>query len=411
MARAVADTGTSTSAPYVPLPNTLANAAFNQGVTLAQMEVNQKAVDASLAAGNAIGTAATADIAATQKATDTTVAAANSTIKANNAAIIAAGGTPIVGKTPAEIAADAAAAKAQLDADQVAAAAAAKEQNAKVDAFALITDTMSTYGFNADELAQITTFIQDSLVNPKMGPAQTVLALRTLSAYKTRFAGNGTRVANGLNALSESNYIAQEDAMTQYLTTYGVGKLATRATLAGLIGSGTPATDVKTRAALAVDQVENADPQILKQLQTYYPGISKGDLTSYFLDPANTLPQLQEKVTTGQIGAAFQEQGLSSELANMTDLTKFGVTQSQAIAAAGNIETVLPTSQKLSDIYGESGIKYDQAAGQAEFLKSDAAAALKRKQLASMERAQFQGDTGVNATTGYALNNSIQGKF
>ena len=121
MARVVADTGTSTLAPYVPLPNTLANAAFNQGATLAQMEVNQKAVDASLAAGNAIGTAATADIAATQKATDTTVAAANSTIKANNAAIIAAGGTPIVGKTPAEIAADAAAAKAQLDADQVAA--------------------------------------------------------------------------------------------------------------------------------------------------------------------------------------------------------------------------------------------------------------------------------------------------
>ena len=269
---------------------------------------------------------------------------------------------------------------------------------------------MSTYGFNADELAQITTFIQDALVNPKMGPNQTVLALRTLPAYKSRFAGNGQRVTNGLNALSEANYIQQEDAMNQYLTSHGVANLGTRSILANLIGNGIAATDVNTRAALAVDQVKNADPQILKQLQQYYPDISKGDMVSYFLDPANTLPQLQQKVTTGQIGAAFQEQKLDSSLANMADLTAYGVTQSQAIAGAGNIASVLPTTTKLGDIYNETGIKYDQTAGQAEFLKSDAAAQLKRKQLAQLETNQFRGDAGTSQQFS-SVNKSVQGAF
>jgi len=315
----------------------------------------------------------------------------------------------------AKVAADAVAAADKAKADKLLtdAAAALKEKEAltKKDAFALITDTISTYGFNPKELSEITKFIQDSLLDPSMGPNQTVLAIRNLDAYKTRFAGNATRVANGLSALSEANYINQEDAMNQYLTAHGVANLGTRSTLANLIGSGISATDVNTRAALAVDSVTNADPEILQQLKTYYPEISKGDLTSYFLDPANTLPALQQKVTTGQIGAAFKEQNLTSDVSNMTDLAKYGVTQSQAIAGAGNIATVLPTASKLGDIYGASGIKYDQAAGQSEFFKSDAAAALKRKQLASMERAQFQTDSGVNAQQGYGIANSIQGKF
>jgi hypothetical protein len=310
----------------------------------------------------------------------------------------------------AQAIADAKAAKDKLDAEQAAAALAAKEQNLKADAFALITDTMSTYGFNADELAQITTFIQDALVNPKMGTNQTILALRNLPAYKSRFAGNGQRVANGLNALSEANYIQQEDAMNQYLTSHGVANLGTRSVLANLIGNGIAATDVNIRAALAVDQVKNADPQILKQLQTYYPDISKGDMVSYFLDPANTLPQLQQKVTTGQIGAAFQEQKLDSSLANMADLTAYGVTQSQAIAGAGNIASVLPTTTKLGDIYNETGIKYDQTAGQAEFLKSDAAAQLKRKQLAQLETNQFRGDAGTSQQFS-SIGKSVQGAF
>jgi len=282
----------------------------------------------------------------------------------------------------------------------------------KADAFALITATMQSYGFLPNELNEITNYIQQSLLNPNMGPNQTILGIRALPAYESRFHGNTMRVAAGLNSLSESNYIAQEDAMSQYLNAHGVKNLGTRSTLANLIGNGVAATDVNTRAALAVDQVQNADPQILAQLKTYYPGISQGDLVSYFLDPTNTLPVLQQKVTTGQIGAAFQEQGLSAGKANMEDLTAYGITQSQAQAGAGNIASILPTASKLSDIYGPSGVKYDQMAGEAEFLKSDANAALKRKQLASMERAQFSGDAGLNPqASNLASARTVQGKF
>ena len=386
---ATAITGGTPAAPTPPSPEDMPTNAAAQASAKAKAAADKKVADKA-AADKAAADKAIADKAAADK------------VAADKAAAEQAAKDKAAVDKVTKDAYD----KAQADA-----AAAALLQNQKADAFALINDTMATYGFDANELLEINKFIQDSLVNPQMGYNQTVLALRNTNAYKARFSGNATRINNGLNALSESNYLAQETAMKEYLTAHGVSKLGTRATLANLIGNGVSSTDVNTRAALAVDQVNNADPQILKQLQTYYPQISKGDLTSYFLDPVNTLPDLQQKVTIGQIGAAFNEQKLDASLSNMSDLAKFGVTQTQAIAGAGNIATVLPTAEKLGNIYQESGVKYGQQQGQEEFLKSDAAAARKREQLRSMERAQFQTDSGVNAQQGYGIARSIQGQF
>ena len=390
--------GSTATTPVVAAPSAVSPQQQAANALAAQVKSLQQTTPATIAANKAA-----TDINNTQAdnlqnqtnaintGTDSSVASVSQAF--NALGVKGYGGTSITGDT-----------QTQLDA--------LAAQRDKADAFALITNTMQTYGFTPDELSQITDFIQSSLVNPNMGPNQTMLGIRALPAYQKRFNGNAIRIANGLNALSEGNYMQQEDSMRQYLTAHGVGNLGTRTTLANIIGNGIAATDVNTRAALAVDQVQNADPQILAQLKTYYPSISQGDLVSYFLDPANTLPALQQKVTTGQIGAAFQEQGLDAGKTNMEDLTAYGVTQNQAIAGAGNIASILPTATKLGDIYGASGVKYDQMAGEAEFLKSDDAAALKRKQIASMERAQYSGDAGINPqASNLASARTVQGKF
>lgn len=297
----------------------------------------------------------------------------------------------------------AAEAKAKLDAEQATKAKLLKEQEEKRDAFALIEDTMRSYGFLDFEMKELTDYIKLSIMDPNLGPNTAILGMRNLEVYKKRFSGNGVRLKAGLNALSEYDYLQQENAYSAYFKEYGVPKQSTREIMGNLIGNDVSALELNKRLDLGVKQVKNGNPQILNLLKQWYPQITDKDLLSYVINPENTLPELQKKVSTGQIGAAFADQGLKTDLISMSDLAAYGVTQDQAIAGASNIATVLPDASKLSNIYKETGIEYNQETGTQEFLKSNAKAAQKRKLLASAERGSFEGSAGV-AGAGYNTN-------
>ena len=304
---------------------------------------------------------------------------------------------------------DAAAAnKARYDAEQAALAKAAAEQAEKRDAFALVQDTMRSYGFTDAELSELSGYIESSIIDPNIGPNAAILGMRNLGVYKQRFAGNEARVKAGLNALSEGEYLQQEKDYGQYFKEYGVQDLATRTQMATLIGNDVSALEAKNRIGLAVDRVKNADPTIMTELKTYYPTLNDKDLVSYFLNPVQALPELKRKVTASEIGAAAIGQGFKGAT-DALGLADYGVDRAAALAGYADIKSVLPTSEKLSDIYGEAGIDYTQATGEAEFLKQNQDAAEKRKRLKSMERANFMGNTGMTGNAGLAQ--STQGRF
>ena len=305
----------------------------------------------------------------------------------------------------AKAAADKAAAdaKAKFDIEQARQAKLLKEKEDKQDAFALIQDTMRSYGFTDVEMKDLSDYIESSIMDPKLSTNTAILGMRNLDVYKKRFSGNGLRLKAGLNALSEYDYLQQENAYSAYFKEYGVPEQSTRSIMGTLIGNDVSALELNKRLDLGVKQVKNGNPQILNLLKQWYPQITDKDLLSYVINPENTLPELQKKVSTGQIGAAFADQGLNTGLTSMSDLAAYGVTQDQAIAGASNIASVLPESSKLSNIYKETGINYDQEMGTQEFLKSNADAARKRKLLASAERGSFEGSAGV-AGAGYNTN-------
>ena len=299
-------------------------------------------------------------------------------------------------------------AKERYDAEQAALAKQAAEQAEKRDAFALVQDTMRSYGFTDAELSELSGYIQSAIIDPNLGPNAAILGMRNLGVYKQRFAGNEARVKAGLNALSEGEYLQQEKDYGQYFKEYGVQNLATRAQMATLIGNDVSAIEAKNRIGLAVDRVKNADPNIMKELKTYYPTLGDADLVSYFLNPVQALPELKRKVTASEIGAAAIGQGFKGAT-DALGLADYGVDRAAALAGYADIKSVLPTSEKLSDIYGEAGIDYTQQTGEAEFLKQNQDAAEKRKRLKSMERASFMGSTGMTGNAGLAQ--STQGRF
>jgi hypothetical protein len=303
---------------------------------------------------------------------------------------------------------EAAANKERYDAEQAALAKAAADRAEKRDAFALIQDTMRSYGFTDVELSELSGYIESAIIDPNLGPNAAILGMRNLGVYKQRFAGNEARVKAGLNALSEGEYLQQEKDYGQYFKEYGVQNLATRAQMATLIGNDVSAIEAKNRIGLAIDRVKNADPNIMKELKTYYPTLGDADLVSYFLNPVQALPELKRKVTASEIGAAAIGQGFKGAT-DALGLADYGVDRATALAGYADIKSVLPVSEKLSDIYGEAGIDYTQQTGEAEFLKQNQDAAEKRKRLKSMERASFQGSTGMEGNAGLAQ--STQGRF
>lgn len=267
------------------------------------------------------------------------------------------------------------------------------------DAFALVEKTMRSYGFNESELAEILNFIKTGLLNPRMGANQLLIDMRQLPSYKTRFAGNETRRAAGLNALSEAEYLAQEKDYSETLRRYGQQRLAKREQFATLIGNDISNAELSTRVGMAVNRLSNTNPAIMRQLKTFYPTINDSDIVAYFLSPTEALPELEAKVTTAEIGATAAQYGLAADLARATELQKYGVDLARARQGYENIAQVLPRAETLSNIYKQAGINYNQITAEQEEFKGLASAKRARNQLAQLEAAAFSGASGLGKTS------------
>lgn len=288
--------------------------------------------------------------------------------------------------------------KADYDKEQAAASSAAAAMQEKRDAFALIEATMRSYGFTDSELKEILKFIQDGLIDPNMGPNQLTLALRQLPAYKARFFGNEERRARGLDALSEADYLSQEKDYSATFRQRGLQRFATRGQFATLIGNDISNTEVGKRIDIAVERVQYGDPQVLKQLKTYY-NITENDIAAYYLNPKEVLPELEAKTTTAEIGSAAVQYGLSAERERAEGLRAFGVDLTRARAGYGLISERLPRTQQLSNIYSQAGIDYTQTTAEEEEFKGTASAKRAREKLKELEIGSFMRSSGTGRTS------------
>jgi len=299
------------------------------------------------------------------------------------------------------------------------------------DAFATLTLLLNSYGLDSlgptlQSLMKSGLTAQEALVkikydktiNPATGQAWN-------AAYTTRFAGNANRVANGLNAITEAQYLSLEDSYANTLKSYGLGNmLSTDRTVnekmfANYIGGDMSAVEFNDSIKLAEDTIANADPAVMKTFASFYGTLTNKDLVAYVLDPINTLPKLQTKASAAQIGSAAAGEGLPTNVASAEALALQGVTYNQAQLGYAKIGQELPIASKLSSIYnGQIQGPYDQAAAEAEQFSTTgaASAARKKQQLKELETQQFAGRSGVlgaNVAAGYggSLGKGIQGSF
>jgi hypothetical protein len=244
-----------------------------------------------------------------------------------------------------------------------------------------------------------------SLVEPLSGmlkqnvsPAQFSIELRNTQAYKDRFSANDTRIKNGLRALGPAEYLANEDAYRQTLRAYGLTAFDNDAYVKKFLENDMSPAELNTRVVDAVQRIQLADPSIKATIQQYY-GLSDTELTAYILDPKNQLPAIERKIQAGEIGGAALNQGLNVNSTTAEDLAAYGVTQNQARQGYQTISDILPTADKLSNIYGSTMDKYGQTQAEQEVFKGTASAKRARERLVGRETAQFQGQSGMQRNT------------
>jgi hypothetical protein len=272
------------------------------------------------------------------------------------------------------------------------------QKRSSQSAFDLLYAEFANYGLGA-LVEPLRNMVQEGISGEEF-----TLRLRETEPYKKRFAANTDRIAKGLTALSEGEYLAKEDAYQNIMRNYGLPEsyyakdsLGTQAGFQKLLANDVSAVELEDRIFQAKDRVLNSNPQVAQALKAYYPGITDGDILGYVLDPKNALKDIQRKVAAAEIGGAALAQGLTAGVTRAEELAGLGVTKAAAQAGYADVAQIAPRGSELASFYGEPA--YGQTEAEAEVFNTSGAAdaAKKRKKLTALETAKFSGSSGVGA--------------
>ena len=289
-----------------------------------------------------------------------------------------------------------AAAKAKLLADQEAARLAEEKRRQGQSAYDLLFTQFAQYGMGAlvEPLKQ---FIQDGLSSSEF-----TLRLRDTDAYKKRFAANAARIAKGLSALNEAEYIGLEDQYQNIMRQYGLpasyyarGDMGRQEGFEKFLSNDVSAAELEDRVLTAQSRVLNANPEVLASLKQFYPGIGDGDILAYTLDPEKALTDIKRKVTAAEIGGSAMQAGLGITGARAEELGAAGITKQQAQQGFQTVAEVAPRGGQLAAIYGESPYTQQTAEQEIFGLAGSTEAAKQRKKLVGLEKAAFSGSSGA----------------
>lgn len=258
------------------------------------------------------------------------------------------------------------------------------------DAAVALTALFKSYGL--ESLApRIVDFIKQGY------SADTIsLLLVDTHEYKQRFAGNDARLKAGLPVLSPAEYLSVESSYREVMKNAGMpaGFYDSPDDFKSWIAGDVSPTEIKSRVDAAADVIHSADPNVIAQFKKYY---TTGDMVAFALDQKRAAPLVGKAFEAAKIGGAAANQGLSVGRDLSERLASEGVTRQQAEQGFGLIASEKDSANSLAAIYGQQAFTVDELANEA-FL-SDAKVADRRKRLASQERANFGGSSGIGQTS------------
>lgn len=247
--------------------------------------------------------------------------------------------------------------------------------------------------------------------------AQVLNSIYSSDAYKQRFAANEAirkRMADGKGRpgdrmLTPYEYIQTENSYKEILQEAGLptGFYDTQEDFTKFIENGISTAELTDRVNIAKKALTNADQQIVKSLQDYY-GLSTGDLTAYLLDKEKafnvidsrfkyTTEEAKKMYTTAEIGGAALRAGGMADRQFAEEIYGAGKA-GQAESAFQSAAAQQKDYQRLLQLSGETGTQQDLAREELA-LAGGTDVTMRKKRLASAERAKFQQKSAIEATS------------
>ena len=198
--------------------------------------------------------------------------------------------------------------------------------------------------------------VKDTIIKSQ-APSERLLALRASKAYKTRFAGNDKRIANGFRPVDEATYLALEDKYQQIAQNYGLpekyyarGDLGVQQYFADAIAKNIDPVTFEERI-MEGKKLLNANKLVLDTARTLYPELNDGDFLDFVLNPQVALSDIKRKVSAAEIGAAQRAAGLQATRAGAEALVAENITGARYQQAAPTISDATIRGGQLSAMY------------------------------------------------------------
>jgi LysM domain len=269
--------------------------------------------------------------------------------------------------------------------------------------------------------AYITSLMEtiDKVYEDNIAPtdAQVLNSIYNSGAYKTRFAANEAikkRMADGKGRpgdrlLTPYEYIQTEKAYEEILKEAGLptGFYDQQEDFTNFIAMGVSTAELTDRVNIARNALNNADQGIKTALQDFY-GLSNSDLTAYLLDKDRamnvidsrfkyTTEEAKKMYTSAEIGGAALRAGQMSDKAFAEEIYAAGKA-GQAESAFQTAATQQRDYKRLMGLYGETSSEQDLAREELA-LAGGTDVTIKKKKLASQERAKFQQKSAIDTAS------------
>ena len=237
------------------------------------------------------------------------------------------------------------------------------------------------------------------------------LQLREDPRYKSRFKANEARMKAGLPRLSPLEYIKMEQQYKEIADFYGLPEVSYKSGEGGFdiyIEQVISPGEFESRIQTGQQRLNDVLPDVGNTLREFFPEVGQGDLLGYVLNPKDTLPEIQKKITAAEIGASARRAGLETGRTRAEELRAAGVDAAKAAQGFQQIAGGLQRGTELAKIYGQEPYTQEVAEAEVFGLAGAPQARRQRQKVAQLEQAIFGGQAGVSQG---ALSRERAGQF
>ncbi len=239
------------------------------------------------------------------------------------------------------------------------------------------------YNSGSDIADSLNLSLQDARNNP------------ALKKFADRFDGVYAlqdRLAKGeaIEVPTIAEYFKSESAMGDVLREAGMGDIATQSLLGKVLGLGKSVLEVTNLITDTFASIDNAPEALKKDLQTYFPGVSRTDIAKALLMGEEGAQALNKKIAGISTLSAAKTQGVSVSMATAADIAAMGNDYGKSLTGFRTVKQ-LERGQGLGKM---SGIDFTQQDAIAAQFQSNASATEKIRKIGEEEQNRFSGRSG-----------------